>query len=185
MTLIPIAAPEFDVEINLAYATSDNITGKPIYRRAEAQLHPRAAEALQRAIELAAALGLRFRVFDAYRPVEAQWQLWQAYPDPEFIADPRRGSNHSRGVAVDLTLIDGPGGAALDMGTPFDDFRAQAHHGRRDLSADVQRNRAILLGLMTAAGWDWNRYEWWHYQLFDPLNYPLLHDAAAPCPLMA
>lgn len=184
MTLIPIATPEFDVEIDLAYASDTNVTGKAIYRRAEAQLHPQAAAALQRAIALAAELGLRFLVFDAYRPVEAQWRLWQAYPDPEFIADPRRGSNHSRGVAVDLTLIEAATGTALDMGTPFDDFRPQAHHGRRDLPAAVQRNRAILLGVMTAAGWDWNRYEWWHYQLFDPLNYPLLCDAAAPRPLM-
>ena len=76
-------------------------------------------------------------------------------------------------------------GSALDMGTPFDDFTALSHHGRCDLPAEVQRNRAVLLGLMTAAGWDWNRSEWWHYQLFDPKRYPLLADAAAPRPLMA
>ena len=85
----------------------------------------------------------------------------------------------------DLTLIVEVSGQALDMGTPFDDFTALSHHGRCDLPAEVQRNRAILLGLMTAAGWDWNRSEWWHYQLFDPKRYPLLADAAAPRPLMA
>lgn len=184
MPLISIATSEFDIDIALAYATADNVTGKAIYRRAEAQLHPQAAEALQRAIALAAPLGLRFKVFDAFRPVEAQWCLWEAFPDPEFVADPRLGSNHTRGVAVDLTLIDAASGVELDMGTGFDDFRPAAHHGRSDVSVEAQRNRAILLGLMTAAGWDWNRYEWWHYQLFDPLRYPLLSDTAAPRALM-
>ncbi len=182
--LIPIEPPDFDVEIALAYATDDNVTGKAIYRRAAPQLHPEAATALARAAELAAAIGLRLKIFDAYRPAEAQWYLWRAFPDPKFVADPREGSNHSRGIAVDLTLVEAGNGRALDMGTPFDDFRPLAHHGRSDLPASVQRNRAVLLGLMTAAGWDWNRYEWWHYQLFDPLRYPLLADTAAPRPLM-
>lgn len=182
--LVSLTAPAFDVDIALAYATPDNITGKAIYARAEAQLHPDAAAALQRACALAAPLGLRFRIFDAFRPVEAQWRLWEAFPDPEFVADPRSGSCHSRGVAVDLTLIDAAGGAALDMGTPFDDFTALSHQGRRDLPAQVQRNRALLLGIMTAAGWDWIQSEWWHYQLFEPRRYPLLADAAAPHQLM-
>lgn len=185
MTLVALCTPDFDLDIALAYATPDNVTGKPIYTRAEAQLHPDAAAALRRALDLAAPLGLRLRIFDAFRPVEAQWRLWEVFPDPEFVADPRVGSNHSRGVAVDLTLIDAGTGAALDMGTPFDDFTALSHHARTDLPAEVQRNRALLLGLMTAAGWDWNRNEWWHYQLFEPRRYPLLADAAAPRPLMA
>lgn len=184
MPLVSLATPEFDLDIALAYATDDNVTGKAIYHRAEAQLHPAAAEALKRASVLAASIGLRFKIFDAYRPIEAQWHLWRAFPDPEFVADPREGSNHSRGIAVDLTLVDRTDGRELDMGTTFDDFRPAAHHGRSDLSVVVQKNRAILLGLMTAAGWNWNRYEWWHYQLFDPLHYPLLEDAAVPRPLM-
>lgn len=185
MTLVSLQTPEFDLDIALAYATEANVTGKRIYARAEAQLHPDAAAALKRAVELAAPLGLRLKIFDAFRPVEAQWRLWNAFPDPEFVADPRKGSCHSRGVAVDLTLAEAASGAELDMGTPFDDFTAASHHGRCELPAEVQRNRALLLGVMTAAGWDWNPYEWWHYQLFKPGRYPLLADAAAPRRLMA
>jgi len=183
-TLVALAPPDFDLDIALAYATDDNVTGARIYARAEAQLHPAAAAALRRAVDLAAPLGLRIRIFDAFRPVEAQWRLWEVFPNPEFVADPRTGSCHSRGVAVDMTLIDAASGAALDMGTPFDDFTALSHHGRRDLAPEVQRNRALLLGIMTAAGWDWNRFEWWHYQLFEPERFPLLADAAAPRGLM-
>ena len=51
-------------------------------------------------------LGYRLKIFDAYRPVEGQWALWNASPDPEFVADPSKGGPHNRGVALDLTLID-------------------------------------------------------------------------------
>lgn len=183
MSLVVIAAPEFDVEIDLAYATPRNITGAPVYRHARCYLHEAAVEHLSRAIRLAAALGLRFRIFDAWRPVEAQWKLWNACPAPEFLADPRRGSPHSRGAAVDLTLIDGAG-ASLDMGTGFDEFTPRSHHADPDAAPAVQRNRAILLGLMTAAGWDFYGNEWWHYQLFDPRRFPLLSDTAIKHGLM-
>ena len=176
MTLIPIAPPAFDVELALAYATPDNVTGRPIYRHPRAYLHADAAAALARAVALARPLGCRLRIFDAYRPTEAQWVLWRAFPDPEFVADPRRGSPHSRGVAVDLTLIDAAG-QPLEMGTGFDDFRPIAHHASLDVSPAAQRNRALLLGIMTAAGWDFYRNEWWHYQLFDSRRYPLFSDS--------
>ena len=82
-----------------------------------------------------------------------------------------------RGVAVDLTLIDRHG-APLDMGTGFDDFSDRAHHDHPAVSANVQRNRFILLGLMSAAGWDFYMKEWWHYQLFNARSYPLYSDRA-------
>src|SRR5690606_29273969 len=101
--LVEIAPPAYDVEIFIAYATDQNFTGKPVYGRPGCYLHPDAAACLARAITLAAQLGLRFKVFDAFRPSEAQWVLWNHTPDPEFLADPKRGSPHSMGVAVDLT----------------------------------------------------------------------------------
>jgi D-alanyl-D-alanine dipeptidase len=183
MSLMPIAEASVDVELALAYATPDNVTGRPIYRHARGYLHEDALAALARAVALARPLGYRLRIFDAYRPTEAQWMLWRAFPDPEFLADPRRGSPHSRGVAVDLTLL-GAAGEALEMGTGFDDFRPLAHHASLEVSPLAQRNRAVLLGLMTAAGWDFYRNEWWHYQLFNARRYPLYSDSALPQGLM-
>ncbi|WP_418320957.1 D-alanyl-D-alanine dipeptidase [Piscinibacter sakaiensis] len=175
MPLLPITDPAIDLDQR--YASADNITGKPIYDRAVALLHPDAHAALLRAAGLAAAQGLRLHLFDAYRPVAAQWQLWQTLPAPDFIADPRRGSAHSRGVAVDLTLATA-GRVPLEMGTGFDDMTPQSGHARTDIPVPAQHNRLLLLGLMAAAGWRHNPREWWHYNLPDPAAYPLIDDAA-------
>lgn len=183
MTLVPIAPSDFDVTLALAYATPDNFTGRPVYRRAAAYLHPVAAEHLTRAVNLAKVQELRLKIFDAFRPAEAQWVMWNHTPDPNFLADPRRGSPHSRGVALDVTLctLDG---TELDMGTRFDDFTPRSYHADTGISALAQRNRFLLLGLMTAAGWDFYRNEWWHYQLFDPRRFPVLSDCAVTPGLM-
>ncbi|MEI6984944.1 MAG: D-alanyl-D-alanine dipeptidase [Rhodospirillaceae bacterium] len=176
--LIEIAPPLFDVYLDIRYATADNLTGAPLYRRPLCLLRPEAAEPLLRAVALARGLGYRLRLFDGFRPVEAQWSLWRALPDPTYIADPMIGSCHSRGAALDVTL-DGIDGHPLEMGTGFDDMTPYSHHGRIDLDPEAQRNRALLLGIMTAAGWTHYPFEWWHYQLPNPGRYPLLSDSAA------
>ena len=76
---------------------------------------------------------------------------------------------------MDLTLIDGDG-RPLEMGTEFDAFTPLSHHGNLEIPVDAQRNRLMLLGLMTEAGWDFYRNEWWHYQLFDSRRYRLIGD---------
>lgn len=175
MRFVTIAPPDFDVDLDLRYATADNLTGRPIFARPLCLLHPTAAAALARSIHLAAAQGLRLRVFDGYRPPAAQWALWNALPDPTFIADPRIGSSHGRGVAIDLTLAQ-PDGTMLEMGTDFDDMRPIAYHADTDISREAQRNRALLLGIMAAAGWRHYPWEWWHYQLPEASSYPLVED---------
>ncbi len=181
--LAEITSPNFDVAFKIAYAENDNFTGAPIYGRPACYLHHDAAALLERAIALAGDIGKRLLIFDGFRPTEAQWVLWNHTPDPDFLADPRRGSPHSRGVAVDLTLID-ENDASLDMGTMFDDFTPLAHHGNREIPSHAQTNRLILLGLMTAAGWDFYRNEWWHYQMFDSRRYPLISDGELECSMM-
>jgi len=184
MPLVSVTPPRFDVEIDLKYATSDNFTGKPVYSRAACWLHPDAAALLDKAIKLAAVHGLRFRIFDAYRPQEAQRKLWAHTPDPNFLADPAKGSAHSRGVAVDLTLI-GPDGRDLDMGTEFDAFTPLSFHADTAVSPEAQKNRFLLLGIMSAAGWDFYSNEWWHYQMFNArAKYPLISDSALPESMM-
>ena len=183
MVLSEISPETYDVDLAMSYATAENLMGRPIYRRAACFLHPDAAAALRRAIELARPLGLRLRIFDAFRPADAHEVIWQRYPNPTYVADPTRGSNHSRGVAVDLTLVDG-NRAALEMGSGFDAFTTASHHGATDIPVEAQRNRFLFLGLMAVAGWRHNPTEWWHYQLPEPERYPLLSDAEAGTRMM-
>lgn len=185
MSLIEITERAFNVEIDLAYAGANNFTGRTIYTRADCYLHADTAALLARAVALADPLGLRLRILDAFRPAEAQWRLWHHLPDPAYIADPVRGSPHSMGAAVDLTLIDAATGTELDMGTGFDDMRPLSWHGCTTITPAAQRNRVVLLGIMTAAGFDFYRNEWWHYQLFSPRGrYPVLSDSVLARPMM-
>lgn len=184
MPLVEITEAGFDVHLDIVYATAANLTGRPIYARAACWLHPEAAAALRRAVAIAAMLGLRLRLFDGFRPAAAQERLWRALPDPAWIADPRTGSHHTRGIAVDLTLA-GPDGVPLDLGTGFDAMTPRSQHGRTDLPAEALRNRVLLLGVMGSAGWQPYAGEWWHYQLPDPAAYPLITDRAAVPGLMA
>ncbi len=177
MKLIEITPATHDVEIDLAYGGTDNFTGKPVYLRPACYLHADAEVLLRRAVDLAAIQNMRLKIFDGFRPSEAQWILWDHTPDPDFLADPRRGSPHSRGVAVDLTLVDSSGNE-LEMGTGFDAFTKLSHHANMEISAIAQHNRFLLLGIMTSAGWDFYTREWWHYQMFDSRRYPVLGDEA-------
>ncbi len=179
MSLVEITPQRHGVLLDLVYGGNNNFTGRPVYRRPTCYLHAAAECLLESAAGLAAARGLKLKIFDAFRPSEAQWILWNHRPDPEFLADPRRGSPHSRGVAVDLTLTD-LSGRELEMGTGFDAFTAFSHHGNLGVSAQAQSNRTLLLDLMSSAGWDFYQLEWWHYQLFDSRRYPVLGDSTLP-----
>ena len=185
MSLIEITPEAFGVECDLVYATASNFTGKAVYRRDACYLHADTAALLRQAVTLAVELGYRLRILDAFRPAEAQWRLWEHLPDPTYLADPARGSPHSMGAAIDLTLVDVATGEALDMGTGFDDMRPLSWHCCAAVPAPAQRNRVLLLGIMTAAGFDFYRNEWWHYQLFKPRGrYPVLSDSVLPEPMM-
>tara|TARA_B100000686_G_C16713153_1_gene930416 strand:+ start:628 stop:1182 length:555 start_codon:yes stop_codon:yes gene_type:complete len=177
-TLIEILPNRMNVTLSLAYATNNNFTGKKIYKRSACFLHPKASEALDKAVVLASSIGYKIKIFDAFRPSEAQKIMWDYLPDPNYISNPKSGSPHSRGIAIDITLTNFDD-EELEMGTPFDSFSEKSHHGYNDLNNKEQKNRMILLGIMTAAGWDHFKNEWWHYQLFNSKNYPVLTDKAA------
>ncbi len=167
------------LSISLAYATPDNFTGKPVYAPdARCFLHRDAALLLDKAFILAQKAGFGLKIFDAFRPADAQQILWSHTPDPTFLADPAKGSPHSRGVAIDLTLTD-ESGIDLDMGTAFDAFTPRSWHGDTEISIAAQQSRFLLLGIMSAAGWDFYSKEWWHYQMFNSRQYQLLSDAEA------
>ena len=171
--LVPITEAEHGVVIDMIYASSANFTGKAIYSHKLCFLHPKAEAALRRAIDGAAKMGLQIKILDAFRPQSAQEALWAFAPDPDYIADPAKGSNHTRGIAVDLTLLDAAGDD-LDMGTLVDTMTPVSHHFYPGLSAAVQVNRARLLTVMLEAGFVHHPNEWWHYQLPEAKDFDLV-----------
>ncbi|MBP0590583.1 D-alanyl-D-alanine dipeptidase [Paraburkholderia sp. LEh10] len=182
--LIHITPETHRVDLDLVYATERNLTGKPIYREAHCLLLAPAEAGLRKAVELAASIGMTLRIFDAYRPPQAQQVLWDFLPDPRYIAELGRGSNHSRGTALDLTLIDG-NGEALDMGTAFDAMIEESEHFHQGLPPHVQRNRLLLLGIMHAAGFTHIPSEWWHYELPGSRALPVIDNSeSGPLKLM-
>jgi len=173
MSLVIIDEDSYQVVIDLAYATAQNIAGRPVYTQAQCALHRDAAAALKRASEYARLAGLQLKIFDAYRPQAAQDIFWTVLDDPRYVSDPSQGSNHTRGIAVDLTLINSQG-EPLDMGTGFDEMTEASHHLYPHHGPQVQKNRFLLLGIMQKAGFQPLATEWWHYELPNPHLYPLI-----------
>lgn len=174
MPLVEITEKSHPIQLELRYASENNFIGKVIYKNAFCFLHKNAMPMFEKAIVLAEKQGLRLKIFDTFRPKAAAQALWDYCPNPMYVADPKKGSNHTRGIAIDLTLID-KSGTELPMGTPFDDFTEMSHHSAV-LSKDEAYNRFLLLGIMMSAGWDFYMNEWWHYQLFSPRDYHLIEE---------
>jgi zinc D-Ala-D-Ala dipeptidase len=177
LPLISITETTHDVLIDLIYASANNFTGQVIYEHPLCFLHPQAEAALRKAVVGARVFGLKLKVLDAFRPQEAQEALWAVAPLPGYIADPAKGSNHTRGVAIDLTLVNADG-KDLDMGTPVDTMTPASHHFYAAHSAAVQVNRARLLTVMLEAGFVHYAHEWWHYQLPAAKQFPLIDSYA-------
>lgn len=175
MKLVDIAESFPQLHIDLKYASADNITGQPIYSVARCLLHPDAAAALGKCIEIAALAGFRLRVLDAYRPQQAQQLLWLACPNQDYVVPLDQGSNHSRGTAIDVTLMDAHG-QVLDMGTGFDEMDALSHAYHPSIPPAVQRNRLLLNAVMFGGGFTGIATEWWHFELPEAAGYPLLDD---------
>jgi D-alanyl-D-alanine dipeptidase len=150
------------LRLDIRYATANNFTGRKIYDCPRCLLRPAAARALVKAHAALQKRGLGLKLYDCYRPRPYQQRLWDAVPDPDYVTPPAKGSMHSRGAAVDLTIVDA-NGRELDMGTPYDFFGRKAHYDFQDLPAQVLTNRRLLRETMEAAGFGGIRTEWWHF----------------------
>lgn len=167
-----------DIRQDIRYAGEDNFMGEKIYDCPACLLREPVAKALAQAQRRLQAAGLGLKVFDCYRPRPYQQRLWNKKPDPNYVTPPAKGSMHSRGAAVDLTLVDA-GGEELEMGTPYDFFGPEAHADYQQLPPDVLRNRQVLRQAMEASGFKGIRTEWWHFS-YRGETYPL-SDYVWPC----
>ena len=118
-------------------------------------------------------MGLGLKVFDGYRPLSVQKRMWAVYPEPDYVADPAKGSRHNRGAAVDLTLIR-QDGTELLMPTEFDNFTEKAHRDCMDLPAEAIKNRELLERVMQKHHFRGLKTEWWHFDLANARHYEIL-----------
>ncbi|WP_223712132.1 M15 family metallopeptidase [Niabella beijingensis] len=150
---------------DLRYATTNNFMHRlmyPSHTRSTFMRKP-AAVALAAVEATLKQEGLGLKIFDAYRPFAVTKKFWELVPDERYAANPAKGSNHNRGTAVDLTLIDLKTGKELPMGTGFDNFTDSAHHSFTNLPQQVLQNRVRLRSVMEQNGFKPLSSEWWHY----------------------
>jgi D-alanyl-D-alanine dipeptidase len=163
-TFVNLKDYSVDFVYDLKYATTDNFLKAKVYDCAECFLRLKTVKALVKANTKFIQKGYRIQLFDCYRPLDIQKKMWQIVANPEYVADPAKGSIHNRGGAVDITLVDNKG-KSLDMGTPFDFFGPEASHNYQILSDEVKQNRVFLKQTMQENGFVSFDSEWWHYNL--------------------
>ncbi len=153
-----------DFIYNMKYATADNFLKTKVYDCEACYLRYKTVKALIKANEKFIKKGYKIMLFDCYRPLDIQKKMWQIVSNPNYVADPKKGSIHNRGGAVDISLVDSTG-VAINMGTPFDFFGIEASHDYENLPEEVKENRRLLRKIMTRSGFRIFESEWWHYNL--------------------
>lgn len=164
-----------DIVLDLRYSGTDNFTHQKLYTTNECLLALGAVKRLQIVQDSLRVRGLGLKIYDGYRPRAVQFLMWEIFPDPNYVAPPTSGSNHNRGAAVDLSLVNLSTGKELWMPTPFDTFGQLAWHGTTTgLTDDQIANRELLRDMMERVG-QFARYdiEWWHYTYSPALSNPL------------
>lgn len=160
------------VFVDLRYATTNNFTGQVIYDFTTAQLRYGTVKKLAVAAEALAQQGYALLIWDACRPVSAQFRLWEVCPDSTYVANPYNGySRHSRGNTVDITLVT-LDGEAVEMPSGFDEFSALADRDYSDVSETAAQHANLLEQAMTNAGFIPYSGEWWHYS--DSVQYEVV-----------
>lgn len=175
--LVELTRLDPSIRLDIRYATPDNIAGRMLYSEARAFLARPAAEALVRVHAAARTQGYGLTIFDAYRPWRVTKALWDATPPGprrHYVANPREGSKHNRGCAVDLSLHDVATGRLVPMPSDYDDLSPRAHRDYSGSSDEARSNRALLERLMAAEGFAGLPHEWWHFDFAGWRDYPIL-----------
>ncbi|RYZ99038.1 MAG: D-alanyl-D-alanine dipeptidase [Sphingobacteriaceae bacterium] len=162
------------IVLDIRYATTNNFTGQQVYKQARAFARLPVVNALQKVQAELKPQGLALKIFDAYRPYSVTVKFYKIAKDTTYVADPRKGSRHNRGCAIDLTLIDIKTGRELDMPTGYDSFEKAAWAGYMNLSPQKIKNRELLRAVMEKYGFTIYPSEWWHYDFNSWEQYELM-----------
>jgi D-alanyl-D-alanine dipeptidase len=174
--LTDISTLDSTILLDIRYATENNFLGIALYESSTCYLRTSTAIRLIRVQKSLREKGLGIKIYDGYRPLDVQKRMWEKVPDPRYVSNPEKGSNHNRGCAVDVTLVD-QDGYELKMPTDFDHFSEKSHLDYMDLPQEIINNRDLLQLEMEKAGFIPIRTEWWHFndpdcRYYDVLNIP-------------
>lgn len=153
-----------DIYVELMYATDNNFTGVRIYDFTDAYLRYGTVKKLAQVQKELKQQGYSLKIWDAYRPFEAQQKLWEVYPDPNYVANPANGmKKHNLGGTVDITMV-AADGTVISMPTEFDDFSLKADRDYSDIEdEEAVKNVMILQNAMENNGFTGYQGEWWDY----------------------
>jgi D-alanyl-D-alanine dipeptidase len=175
--LVELVKLDPTLKLDIRYATAENLVGRPVYQEARAFLQRPAAEALVRAHRKLRERGYGLVVFDGYRPWSVTKIFWDATPEDkkQFVADPREGSKHNRGCAVDLSLIDLATGREAAMPSEYDEMSERSHIHYAGGTEESRRLRDLLGEIMVSEGFEPYEPEWWHFNYREWREYPILN----------
>jgi zinc D-Ala-D-Ala dipeptidase len=175
--LVELITLDPTIKLDIRYATTNNFLSTPMYSQARAFLQRPAAEALVRVSATLRANGYGLMVYDGYRPWYVTEMFWEATPNDKkiFVADPRNGSRHNRGCAVDLTLYDLKTGTAVKMPSGYDEMSERAYADYTGGSPEERERRANLRAAMEKEGFTVYPQEWWHFDYKDWKYYSILN----------
>jgi len=175
--LVELTTLDAAIHLEIRYATTNDFLGTPVYTQARAFLQRPAAEALVRALHKLQPLGYGLLIHDAYRPWYVTKIFWDATP-PEgkiFVADPKEGSRHNRGCAVDLTLYDIATGKPIEMPGTYDEMSPRSFPDYPGGTSLQRWHRDLLRRAMESEGFTVYEHEWWHFDYKDWHEYPILN----------
>lgn len=175
--LVELVLLDPSLQLDIRYATSNNFVGRPVYKEARAFLQEPAAEALVRVNQKLKPQGYGLVIFDGYRPWSVTKKFWDITPPDKriFVADPKTGSKHNRGCAVDLSLFDLQTGKEVTMPGAYDEMTERSAINYSGGTEEQRRLRDLLRNAMESEGFTVYDPEWWHYDYKDWKEYPILN----------
>jgi D-alanyl-D-alanine dipeptidase len=169
--LIELVRLDTSIHLDIRYATSNNFVGRPVYKEARAFLQLPAAEDLVKVNKELKLLGYGLLIFDGYRPWSVTKIFWDITPNKEFVANPKEGSKHNRGCAIDLSLYEIASGKEVQMTGQYDEMSERSYPGYTGGTAEQRRMRDLLRSKMEANGFTVEHNEWWHFNYKDWKSY--------------
>jgi D-alanyl-D-alanine dipeptidase len=163
-----------DLVLDIRYAGTNNFMKLAVYKQARAFARKPVSDQLKRIQKELRKKGYGLKIYDSYRPYTATKTLYIKASNKNFVANPKQGSRHNRGCAVDLSLIYLKTGKDVPMPTPYDSFSAKAAAAYTDLPEPIRKNRDLLIQVMEAHGFKVLHNEWWHFDFKTWKNYALM-----------